>query len=246
MRDRSSHNVSHSSRRRGFTLIELLVVIAIIAILAAILFPVFAKARENARRISCVSGMKQIGLGLMQYVQDNDELYAFQTTACDGVYIGTAGCTAPATPLPMGSPGGQTFADKLHPYIKSEAVWKCPSSSKKGNGLGRVSYHMSGCLSGRSMADVQSPAITQMFRDPGSSTSYDQCYLRVYYVKSGDCNTDRTSIPGERSGVANALGPHFEGYTTAFADGHVKWLKREDYLLLPPNAKVVFSPDGLA
>ena len=61
--------------RRGFTLIELLVVIAIIAILAAILFPVFARARENARRSSCLSNMKQIGLGMMQYSQDNDERY---------------------------------------------------------------------------------------------------------------------------------------------------------------------------
>src|ERR1035437_1858197 len=60
---------------RGFTLIELLVVIAIIAILAAILFPVFAKARENARRASCMSQLKQLGLGMMQYTQDSDEAY---------------------------------------------------------------------------------------------------------------------------------------------------------------------------
>ena len=62
-------------KRSGFTLIELLVVIAIIAILAAILFPVFARARENARRTSCVSNLKQIGLGIMQYTQDYDERY---------------------------------------------------------------------------------------------------------------------------------------------------------------------------
>src|SRR5690606_14073104 len=64
-----------SPQKRGFTLIELLVVIAIIAILAAILFPVFARARENARRTSCLSNLKQIGLGVMQYVQDYDEMY---------------------------------------------------------------------------------------------------------------------------------------------------------------------------
>src|SRR3982750_26327 len=67
------HIISQSTRRRAFTLIELLVVIAIIAILAAILFPVFARARENARRSSCQSNLKQIGIGLMQYVQDYDE-----------------------------------------------------------------------------------------------------------------------------------------------------------------------------
>ena len=63
------------SRKSGFTLIELLVLIAIIAILAAILFPVFAKVREKARQISCLSNMKQLGLGFAQYTQDNDEAY---------------------------------------------------------------------------------------------------------------------------------------------------------------------------
>src|SRR5690606_6779733 len=69
----SNHISENSGAKRGFTLIELLVVIAIIAILAAILFPVFARARENARRASCQSNLKQIGLGLMQYTQDYDE-----------------------------------------------------------------------------------------------------------------------------------------------------------------------------
>jgi prepilin-type N-terminal cleavage/methylation domain-containing protein/prepilin-type processing-associated H-X9-DG protein len=94
---------------RGFTLIELLVVIAIIAILAAILFPVFARARENARRASCQSNLKQIGLGIMQYIQDYDEKYP---VAWHGPY------TAPTA----------TLVDDLDPYIKSKQIWKCPSS----------------------------------------------------------------------------------------------------------------------
>ena len=79
--------VSLTRRRRGFTLIELLVVIAIIAILAAILFPVFAQARESARKASCISNTKQLGLGVMMYAQDFDETYP--CNSWDGALMGT-------------------------------------------------------------------------------------------------------------------------------------------------------------
>ncbi len=91
---------------RAFTLIELLVVIAIIAILAAILFPVFAQAREKARQISCLSNCKQLGLSYMMYVQDYDETYIFAA--------GGAGS------------GGDGWAGRLYPYVKDTAVFKCP------------------------------------------------------------------------------------------------------------------------
>ena len=96
--------------RSAFTLIELLVVIAIIAILAAILFPVFARARENARRSSCQSNLKQIALGIKQYVQDYDERYP----PIDG-QTGLAG-----------NPG---WAYATQPYLKSEQIFQCPSDS---------------------------------------------------------------------------------------------------------------------
>jgi prepilin-type N-terminal cleavage/methylation domain-containing protein/prepilin-type processing-associated H-X9-DG protein len=98
----------------GFTLIELLVVIAIIAILAAILFPVFGRARENARRSNCQSNLKQIGLGLIQYAQDYDE--AQPLTA-----FGGAG--------PTNWPSKYKWMDAIYPYIKSQQVFTCPSNT---------------------------------------------------------------------------------------------------------------------
>ena len=117
--------------RSGFTLIELLVVIAIIAILAAILFPVFQKVRENARAISCESNEKQLGLGILQYVNDNDEKYpsAWTETAS---YIEFSGGTAqyPLTTWPV----------KILPYIKATGVYFCPDDSTAGQTSRAGSY----------------------------------------------------------------------------------------------------------
>ncbi len=100
-------------KKSAFTLIELLVVIAIIAILAAILFPVFARARENARRASCQSNLKQIGLGILQYTQDYDE--KMLSSKNDGIY----------TNVP--------WHVQIQPYIKSYQLFKCPSNTASGN-----------------------------------------------------------------------------------------------------------------
>src|SRR5471032_1752630 len=107
------HRQGEVTRRKGFTLIELLVVIAIIAILAAILFPVFARARENARRASCQSNLKQIGLGMLQYAQDYDERIPF------GVFAGYGNSL----------PDGIGWAGPLYPYLKSAQIFVCPSDS---------------------------------------------------------------------------------------------------------------------
>ncbi len=98
-----------SHKKSAFTLIELLVVIAIIAILAAILFPVFARARENARRSSCQSNLKQIGLGLLQYSQDYDEKFMSEN---DGV---------------------NAYKQTIQPYLKSAQIWACPSNPQNSN-----------------------------------------------------------------------------------------------------------------
>ena len=106
--------------RKGFTLIELLVVIAIIAILAAILFPVFAQAREKARAISCLSNEKQIVLGLIQYSQDADE-------QMPPAWIGYSTNAA----VSVGFPGKARWMDVIQPYVKSTAVFTDPDSNTK-------------------------------------------------------------------------------------------------------------------
>ncbi len=109
-------------RKLGFTLIELLVVIAIIAILAAILFPVFAQAREKARQSSCISNMKQIGLAVIQYQQDADEAY----------------------PLGVDNNWQHAWPSQVQPYIKSLDVFHCPDDSRFDLPVGGVNYPFDG------------------------------------------------------------------------------------------------------
>src|SRR5712692_9762187 len=106
-------------KRNGFTLIELLVVIAIIAILAAILFPVFAQARDKARQATCLSNGKQIGLAQMMYAQDYDETFSpsrFQN----------GGCTITGSAI-----GGSQWNMRILPYTKNEQIFACPSDFTK-------------------------------------------------------------------------------------------------------------------
>jgi prepilin-type N-terminal cleavage/methylation domain-containing protein/prepilin-type processing-associated H-X9-DG protein len=114
-------NAANQTNLEGFTLIELLVVIAIIAILAAILFPVFAQAREKARQSACLSNVRQLGMGVLQYVQDYDELYFPHVTER----------TAPASvPNTAAARFSWSIRGKLDPYIKSQAIFRCPSNSE--------------------------------------------------------------------------------------------------------------------
>ena len=186
--------------QRGFTLIELLVVIAIIGILAAILFPVFARARENARRASCQSNLKQIGLGMAQYTQDYDEMYQG---------VGGQG-TCPS--LSGGFP--DTQATNLQPYIKSTQIFKCPSDTLTTRTVSYGANEYLGfeqfSLPNLKLSSIQQPSrmITWYEDSYGSSWQTFAChdYSRNFY----------TYVATPR---------HLEGTNLLFADGHVKWYR---------------------
>ena len=224
--------------KRGFTLIELLVVVAIIGILAAILFPVFARARENARRASCLSNLKQIGLGLMQYTQDYDERYPFGLCS-------TGACTNSAK-----APNGFMWIGNLwlwpqviDPYVKSEQVFVCPSSERArmvgnhlapydGNyGANSVMLPQSRTIS---IAAMNSPSTAYAIMDGGA---YFMRYWDTWAPSNGYFYLPGigggTSVNADCSAVYSTLqddcnsGRHFGGVNVIFGDGHVKWLKSE-------------------
>jgi prepilin-type N-terminal cleavage/methylation domain-containing protein/prepilin-type processing-associated H-X9-DG protein len=208
--------------RRGFTLIELLVVIAIIAILAAILFPVFAQARESARQSSCLSNMRQIGTATMMYVQDYDETYPDQRLPNgklqDGVY--------PAALAPK-RPQGQNFYDEINPYIKAEKIWLCPSAlpnpypgPNKDPQL--MSYHYNGYFCGTSMGAVRNPANTLLFKE-SYKYHWAQSWLRPLEGYGGSRKGDPIGAHCYYSGNL-----HKGGSIVLFADGHVKYFREGD------------------
>ncbi len=192
--------------RRAFTLIELLVVIAIIALLAAILFPVFARARENARKSSCSNNLRQMALGIAQYVQDFDELYPTSNS--------TLNLLDSTWTTPLNWPDPMRLVD---PYLKSTQILICPSDSG-GNAVSMKnatprgnSYGMNDRFSttaGTAMANVVEPT-------------------RIILLYDGLTTRSRLDMTSQ---INHAKSRHLDGCNFAFADGHVKWMKLSKFV----------------
>lgn len=196
--------------KRGFTLIELLVVIAIIAILAAILFPVFARARENARKSTCISNVKQLATGILMYCQDYDEYMPFYPYGPD--------------------PWLNTWPHTIQPYIKNWGALNCPSNPHKTD----LSYH------GQSYPGWPDYALSNYWHRSARTIGQSQyaanhmligesCHFvlgdyRMSWPRT--CNTCGASACNGNLALRNEDNAgHMGGNIVAFVDGHAKWIK---------------------
>ncbi len=208
-------------KKRGFTLIELLVVIAIIAILAAILFPVFARARENARRASCQSNLKQIGLGVMQYAQDYDERYPMRQY--DNSDIGTA----------------NSWRRTTYPYTKSSQLFSCPSNTSNSlladdstdnrmNAIGDPNGPRFRRSYGANAVAVNIGGNTPMEWGRASSMAALNDVSRTILVtetKEGHNSVLMDAPPSRFASSTDTFPGHLQTVVFLFADGHVKSMR---------------------
>jgi len=216
----SARRDGESRRRVGFTLIELLVVIAILAILASILFPVFSRARENARRASCQNNLKQLNLAVTQYLQDYDQTYLPQIETFGSEY---------------------NYAFALQPYLKSTQILICPSAlgTPIDPGAPTSTYNPAGqnpppwtvTYNGTTMVGTYGYNYN-LETSPGAPVIMSQLVspaTLAQFVDSG-----KFSVSGANDA---SVGPrHFEGIDVGYADGHVKYFNlREAFTALNFN-----------
>jgi prepilin-type processing-associated H-X9-DG protein len=190
-----------SARRSAFTLIELLVIISIVALLSAMLFPAFARTRENAHRVSCQLHLKELGMAFLQYAQDYDEHLPTRP------FPKTMGWVYFTSVARFGNTRRvfQTEKGSLYPYVKNTQLYICPSDR-----LGAISgnsYGVSNCMPSAFMADFGSSSLYVLLAEesPNRQGSYS--------------STDDAYIHATRNFIANR---HFGGSNVLFLDGHVR------------------------
>ena len=221
----SCHPLTRRSRgatcRRAFTLVELLVVVAIIALLAAILFPVFSQAREKARSIACLSNMKQIGMGLQIYMQDNNERIFFRSST-----------NATITRAHVATSGNNLkWWNELMPYIKSSDVFTCPSDNGplpspdlNGNNSIQRSYVASSAVEYLKAAQVTNPTeaivITEKWDTNGSGATVTESWMEPFNKDMAPDPTTPQTHP-----MLSMANRHQGGMNCAFFDGHAKWMQ---------------------
>ena len=208
-------------QRAGFTLVELLVVIGILAVLAGILFPVFARAREKARQTSCLSNVKQICLAMMMYLDDYDERFV----SCDNFYRWYA---------------------PMYPYVKNDQVFKCPSNRGDTVGHPETDYVLNGIFAhGMSQSSFKTPAGTIMVAERETGLPYDGYHT---WPNIGSQNWD--DLTGYYAGDGHnwfvdhiAKDRHNGGSNCGFADGHAKWYRWDSTIQVPLPG--MHNPDRL-
>jgi len=197
--------------KRGFTLIELLVVIAIIAILAAILFPVFARAREKARQASCQSNLKQLSLSFQMYAQDFDETLpvCYYNTPPGSTRVFPDGSTAAAGPW--------LWIHMIYPYVNNDGIFNCPTGS--GHYAGGYYWDYAAAYAynrwvGKYPTNNERPTPISIVKKPAETPLLADC---DYYLMGPDSNyADNDRRPTDR---------HNDMLNMAYVDGHVKTIK---------------------
>jgi prepilin-type N-terminal cleavage/methylation domain-containing protein/prepilin-type processing-associated H-X9-DG protein len=216
------------NRRRGFTLIELLVVIAIIAILAAILFPVFARAREAARAASCRSNLKQIGLAINMYRQDYDETMPFQVNGSLWTFHPTDWAN-------------QTYWGYFYlPYTKNQQIWACPSAKEAS--VKTTSYGVNGYLDGGRFSAPWQPGISDAAVEDPAGTLFAHDSWETRLDDNGDMLKISTGFT-ENLKQSNDIRYKTEAWrhnntcNVLFYDGHVKSMNQS-----PSYPASLYSP----
>jgi prepilin-type N-terminal cleavage/methylation domain-containing protein/prepilin-type processing-associated H-X9-DG protein len=237
--------MSRKYRTHGFTLIELLVVIAIIAILAAILFPVFAQAREKARQTACMSGDRQLGLGLLQYMQDYDGQFPAAQILFNGNW--TDGFIGWQYPCGTGQADCNAWGNAVQPYIKSPDTGSCPSAEFEWNPYGyaqntkpRSNQTFNGLLQFLPESDVTQPGSTVLFWGGMLKNNWVGRTMAQPFLNCSTGSEPCLYKPRTSAGCASGNGAnshfivyggdlslkkwvHGAGDNFTYVDGHVKW-----------------------